>query len=62
MKRIDRIRQIDSAGCVLVRNGAKHDWSRNLKTGVAQPVPRRREIDERLARKIVRVLTKDNDS
>jgi mRNA interferase HicA len=61
MKRIDLIRQIESAGCVLVRNGAKHDWYRNPKTGVAQPVPRHREINERLARKIVRVLTKDNN-
>jgi mRNA interferase HicA len=57
MKRVDLVRQIERFGCVLVRHGAKHDWYRNPNTGVSQPVPRHREINENLARKIVRTLT-----
>lgn len=59
MKRDDMIREIESFGCVLVRHGAKHDWYRNSNTGVSQPVPRHREINERLARKIIRSLSKE---
>lgn len=35
-----------------------HDWYQNPQTGVAQPVPRHREIDENLARSIIRKLGK----
>jgi len=38
---------------VLVRHGAKHDWYRNLGTGVSQPVPRHRDIKDRLAKHIL---------
>jgi predicted RNA binding protein YcfA (HicA-like mRNA interferase family) len=56
MKRVDLIRTIEAAGCVLVRHGSKHDIYRNPTTGEIQPVPRHREIDEQLARKIIRAL------
>jgi len=56
MKRVDLIRTIEQLGCQLVRHGAKHDWYRNVATGVSQAVPRHREINERLARRIIRVL------
>jgi mRNA interferase HicA len=56
MKRTDLIREILTLGCKLVRHGAKHDWYRNPTTGVAQPVPRHREINELLARRIIKVL------
>ena len=56
MKRVDLIRAIEAIGCELVRHGGKHDWYRNLTTGVSQPVPRHREIKERLARRIVKML------
>jgi hypothetical protein len=56
MKRVDLIREIEKMGCVLIRHGAKHDWYRNPNMGVSQPIPRHREINERLARKIIRVL------
>ena len=59
MKRIDLVREIESLGCVLIRHGAKHDWYRNPNTGVAQPVPRHREIKEQLARKIIRTLREE---
>jgi len=57
VKRIDLIQAIEKMGCVLVRHGAKHDWYRNLYTGVSQPVPRHREIKEQLARHIIRMLS-----
>jgi predicted RNA binding protein YcfA (HicA-like mRNA interferase family) len=57
MKRVDLIREIEALGCVLERHGGKHDWYRNPQTGVAQPVPRHREIPERLARHILKMLS-----
>jgi hypothetical protein len=56
MKRVDLIRAIEGFGCVLVRHGGKHDWYRNPNTGVSQPLPRHREINENLARRIIRML------
>lgn len=56
MKRIDLVRTIEGLGCAFVRHGGKHDWYRNPITGVAQPVPRHREINEGLARRIIRML------
>jgi mRNA interferase HicA len=56
MKRIDLIRKLEEAGCILVRNGGKHDWYRNSQTGVSQPVPRHREVKEVLAKHILKKL------
>jgi predicted RNA binding protein YcfA (HicA-like mRNA interferase family) len=56
MKRTDLIRTLEEAGCVLVRHGGKHDWYRNPKTGVSQPIPRHREIKEFLSRHILKKL------
>jgi predicted RNA binding protein YcfA (HicA-like mRNA interferase family) len=56
MKRTDLIRKLEEAGCEFVRHGGKHDWYRNPKTGVAQPVPRHRKINEFLARHILKKL------
>lgn len=58
MKRRDLIKAIEAAGAVLIRHGGKHDWYHNPQTDVAQPVPRHREIDENLARSIIRKLSK----
>lgn len=57
MKRGDLIRAIEGFGCEFVRHGGKHDWYRNPTTGVAQPVPRHREIKDGLARRIIRMLS-----
>jgi hypothetical protein len=54
------IKTIEAFGCVLVRHGAKHDWYRNSTTGVMQPVPRHREIKERLAGHIIKMLGNEN--
>jgi len=56
MKRADLIRKIEAAGCVFVRHGGKHDWYENPNTGVAQPIPRHREISDSLARHIIKML------
>ncbi|WP_448542706.1 type II toxin-antitoxin system HicA family toxin [Roseiflexus sp.] len=56
MKRTDLIRDLEKMGCVLIRHGAKHDWYQNPRTKVSQPVPRHREINERLARHIIKML------
>jgi predicted RNA binding protein YcfA (HicA-like mRNA interferase family) len=56
VKHADLIKTIERLGCVFIRHGAKHDWYRNPNTGVAQPVPRHREINENLAKHIVKML------
>ncbi|HCX89214.1 MAG: addiction module toxin, HicA family [Deltaproteobacteria bacterium CG_4_8_14_3_um_filter_43_13] len=56
MKRKELIKKISSAGCTLVRHGARHDLYRNQKTGKKQPVPRHDEIDENLAKHIIKEL------
>ncbi len=55
MKRVDLICVIEGLGCEPVRHGRRHDWYRNPATGVSQPVPRHREINENLARRIVKM-------
>jgi predicted RNA binding protein YcfA (HicA-like mRNA interferase family) len=57
MKRKDLIKILNRNGCILLRNGAKHDIYHNPKTGSSQPVPRHNEINEMLARKIIKDLT-----
>lgn len=59
MKRRDLIKRIEDFGCQLLRHGGKHDIYHNPKTGATQPVPRHREINEMLARKIIRDLSSD---
>lgn len=56
MKRTDLIRTIEAAGAELVRHGGKHDWYRHPATGAVQAVPRHREVNEHLARRIIREL------
>ncbi|MCP9910849.1 type II toxin-antitoxin system HicA family toxin [Cyanobium sp. BA20m-p-22] len=57
MRRADLIRELEQAGCVLLRHGARHDIFHQPQTGRTQPVPRHREINEILAKKIIRDLT-----
>jgi mRNA interferase HicA len=56
MKRRDLIRQLESGGCKLLGHGAKHDIYHNPVSGASEPVPRHREINEHLARKIIKFL------
>ena len=57
MKRIDLIRIIEEEGCLLIRNGKRHDWYQNPETGECQPIPRHREIKEHLAKHIIKKLS-----
>jgi predicted RNA binding protein YcfA (HicA-like mRNA interferase family) len=59
VKRRDLVSMVEAAGAVLVRHGSKHDIYHNPKTGATQPIPRHKEINELLARKILRDLTKE---
>jgi len=57
MKRADLVRKLVVLGCSLIRHGGKHDWYHNPQTQVSQPVPRHREIDENLAKSIIKKLS-----
>ena len=57
MKRKDLLKKIFSLGCVLVRHGGRHDLYINPKTGKKQPIPRHSEIDESLAKHILKELS-----
>ena len=57
MKRKDLIKKLTDSGCVLVRHGGRHDLYKNSTTGKKQPIPRHNEIDETLARHIIKELT-----
>ncbi|MEM8535286.1 MAG: type II toxin-antitoxin system HicA family toxin [Chloroflexota bacterium] len=59
MKRRDLIRTLEGMGCLFIRHGGKHDWYQNPRTKVSQPVPRHREIKERLAQHIIKMLSDD---
>jgi predicted RNA binding protein YcfA (HicA-like mRNA interferase family) len=56
VKRDDLVRQLLAAGCVLLRHGGRHDIYFNPHTSQKQPLPRHREIDETLARHILKFL------
>jgi mRNA interferase HicA len=56
MKRRDLIKELEKHGCILIRNGAKHDWYMNPKTKISQPVPRHSEINDYLAKHIIKML------
>ena len=59
MKRLDLICRLEKVGCVLFRHGGRHDIYHNPKTGNSEPVPRHREINEVLAKRIIRRLSSD---
>ncbi len=56
MKRRDLISKLEKQGCMFIRHGGKHDWYHNPKTKMSQPVPRHKEINENLAKHILKKL------
>jgi predicted RNA binding protein YcfA (HicA-like mRNA interferase family) len=56
MKREDLLRHLRQNGCTLLREGGKHSVFVNRVTRKATSVPRHREINDFLARKICRDL------
>lgn len=57
MKRRDLIAKIESFGCILVRHSGNHEWYTNPITKKSQPVPRHNEINENLAKSIIKKLS-----
>ena len=56
MKRRDLVKRLLEMGCLLARHGGKHDWYTNPRTKTSQPVPRHNEINERLAKHVIKEL------
>jgi mRNA interferase HicA len=56
MKRADLVRHLERNGCALLREGAKHSVFVNRARSKSSTVPRHREINDFLARKICRDL------
>ena len=56
MKRRDLLRELEQMGYILIRQGKRHDWYQNPRTKVSQPVPRHREIEDSLAKHIIKML------
>jgi len=57
MKRSDLMKKIEKYGCIFIRHGRKHDWCQNPKTKICQPIPRHREINDNLAKHIIKMLS-----
>lgn len=56
MKRLDLIRHLERYGCQLLREGGSHTVYVNRSAQKTSTVPRHREINEFLARKICKDL------
>jgi predicted RNA binding protein YcfA (HicA-like mRNA interferase family) len=56
LKRRDLVQHLETHGCQLLRKGANHSVYVNRAKGKASTVPRHREINDLLARKICRDL------
>jgi predicted RNA binding protein YcfA (HicA-like mRNA interferase family) len=56
MKRRDLIQHLEKHGCEFLREGRKHSVYVNRATQKTSTVPRHRDIDEFLARKICKDL------
>ena len=56
MKRVDLIRHLMRHGCVLLREGGGHSVFVNRAVSRSSTVPRHREINDFLARKICKDL------
>ncbi|HUP63469.1 MAG TPA: type II toxin-antitoxin system HicA family toxin [Thermoanaerobaculia bacterium] len=56
MKRRDLIAHLERNGCEFLREGGNHSVYVNRAVGKASSVPRHREVDEFLTRKICRDL------
>jgi mRNA interferase HicA len=56
VKRVDLVRHLEQQGCELLREGANHSVFVNRAARTTSTVPRHREINDFLARKICRDL------
>jgi mRNA interferase HicA len=56
VKRNELVRHLEAHGCRLLREGARHSIYVNRAAGKATSLPRHREVNDFLARKICRDL------
>ena len=56
MKRVELLKYLRRQGCEMIREGRRHSWWRNERGDRRSAIPRHREIDDLLARKICRDL------
>ncbi|MEM6447617.1 MAG: type II toxin-antitoxin system HicA family toxin [Cyanobacteria bacterium J06642_2] len=56
MKRIDLLRHLETHGCELLREGGRHTIYVNRSTQRSTSIPRHREINDFLVKKICRDL------
>jgi predicted RNA binding protein YcfA (HicA-like mRNA interferase family) len=57
MKKGVLLKILKNAGCIFVKHGKKHDKYLQPKTGKTDQVPRHPDIDEDLARSIIKNLS-----
>jgi len=56
VKRVDLVRHVEAAGCMLLREGGNHSVFVNRTARRTSVIPRHREVNDYLARKICRDL------
>jgi len=56
VKKRELEKRLRKQGCLLIRHGGNHDWWQNPETKISQPIPRHNEINEHLARHILKIL------
>jgi mRNA interferase HicA len=56
VKRLDLVRHVEAHGCALLREGGSHSVYVNRSARRTSVIPRHREVNEYLARKICRDL------
>ena len=56
MKRVDLVRHVEAHSCVLLREGGNHSVFINRPARRTSVIPRHREVNDHLARKICRDL------
>jgi mRNA interferase HicA len=56
MKRDEFIKLLSGQGCILLRHGGRYDIYMNPATGQKQPIPRHAEIDDDLAKHILKFI------
>lgn len=57
MKKRVLIKRILDMNCEFVRHGGNHDWYMNPRTRMSQPVPRHNEINEFVAKSLLKKLS-----
>lgn len=56
MKHSKLIKTLEEMGCILIRHGSNHDWYQNPETGMFQSITRHPDINELLAKQIIKRL------